>query len=245
MKPIWKHIIACVFALATIAYMVFGLWMSRRTIAEPVCKQCHVRILDGDKRQYVGYQELIQLIQSKGIYPVGKSCHQVRLQPIEDVIRGHSMVRRAECYRNLNGDVTIALTQREPVVRILTEAETYFVDTDRKLMPVRASVTTPVLMATGQVSHRMAQQELSAFALWLEHDIYWRKRIARVQVQSPHNVHLIQTDGQAEIILGDWQGYEKKLNKLRRWYEADTSIHQSQYPQVDLRFHGQVVGIKQ
>jgi len=218
--------------------------MSREAMAVPVCKQCHVRILDGDKRQYVGYQELIQQIQSKGLYPVGKSSHQVRLQSIEDVIRAHDMVRTAECYKNLNGDVTIALTQREPVVRVLTEAETYFVDTDRKLMPVRASVTTPVLMATGQVSHRMAQQELSAFALWLERDVYWRKHIARVRVGAPHNVHLIQTDGQAEIILGDWQGYEKKLNKLRHWYEADTLIHQNQYPQVDLRFHGQVIGIR-
>lgn len=243
MKPIWKHIIASICALATIAYMVFGLWMSRKTAVVPVCRQCQVHVLDEQQRQYVGYGELMQLLQNKGLYPVGKPLNRVALQPIEELIRRHPMVRTAECYKTVDGNVSISLTQRQPVVRVVTAAETYFVDTDHKLMPVRESVTTPVLVATGAVSHRMAQEELTDFALWLRQDKYWRRYIDRVEVQNPKMVHLKQIDQRATILLGDWQGYEKKLSKLRHWYEADTLIHQNQYQQVDLRFHNQVIGI--
>jgi len=244
MKPIWKHIAASFFALAIIAYMVFGLWMSRHTLPSPVCEHLYVRVLDADQRQYVSASELTQLVHQHNLYPVGKTKHCIALQPIENLICEHSMVRQAECYKTIQGAVIISLTQRQPVVRVLTEAETYFVDSDHKIMPVRPSVTTPMLMATGHVSRRMAQQELSEFALWLQQDSYWCDRIARVEVINPHMVHLIQANGQASIILGDWKDYERKLTKLRHWYEKGKDLNLEQYQQVDLRFHNQVIGLK-
>jgi len=244
MTPLYKHIIASVCALLIIAYMVFGLWMSCHTVPDAVCKHLNVRILDEQNRQYVSSNEIAQLITNNGANPVGKTGSHIALQPMENMVRQHSMVRTAECYKSEGGDVCVLLTQRVPLVRVVTSAESYFVDTDRKIMPVRESVKTPVLVATGNLSRRMAANEVSDFAQWLQHDRFWRKYIGRVHVINPKMVHLRQSNGRAEIILGDWNGYENKLNKLRRWYEADTLIHQEQYQQVDLRFHGQVVGIK-
>jgi len=244
MKPLYKHIILSFIALLVISYFVFSLWMSYHTMATPVCQHLYFRILDADQRQYVSTSELTQLVNQQHLYPVGQPSTQIALQPLEDLIRQHSMVRQAQCYKAIDGSVIITLTQRQPLLRVLTPCETYFIDTDRKIMPVRPSVTTPVLIATGEVSRRMAQHELSDFALWLQHTPYWNQRILRAEIHSPKMVHLIQDQGQAEIILGDWQHYQTKLSKLRHWYEADTLIHQNTYPTVDLRFHNQVIGIK-
>jgi len=244
MKPLYQHIITGICAIIVIAYMVFGIRMSRHAVPQPKCQHMQVRILDDEQRQYVTSIELAQLIQSKGLNPVGKLRNAIQLQPIEKMVYQHDMVRSAECYRTMEGDVVVDITQRVPLLHVVTEAENYFVDTDLKIMPPRASVNTPVLVATGHVSKRMASNEISQFARWLQQNAFWQSRIQRVEVKSPKMVHLIQRESRAEIILGDWQDYERKLNKLRHWYEADTALHQNQYPQVDLRFRNQVIGIK-
>jgi len=244
MSPIWKHIITALCALLIIAYMVFGILMSRSMMPQSVCQHLQVHIVDQSERQYVSSMEITQLVQSKGLYPVGKTSSSISLQAIEDVVRGHSMVRSAECYRTIDGDIAVRLTQRVPLLRVVSDAETYFIDTDLKLMPVRESVNTSVLVVTGHVSKRMAIEQASQLALWLHQNKYWSSYIARVEVHNPKMIHIIQNSGRAEIILGDWQGFDRKLNKLQHWYEADSLLHQEQYPQVDVRFYGQVIGIK-
>jgi len=242
-KPIWKHIIASACALIVVGYMGFGLWMSRHRVAQPACAHLNVLIEDQALRQYVSALEIQTLIRDKHISPIGKYHHQLALQGIEDVVRKHPMVRTAECYATMEEDVNVRLTQRVPLARIMTGAETFFVDTDRKIMPVRASVTTPVLMVYGEVGKRMAGKEVADFALWLEDHPYWKQRIDRVEVVNPKMIHLIQTEERAMIVLGDWNGFERKLNKLHHFYEANTGLDLAQYPVVDVRFHGQVIGI--
>jgi len=234
-----------VCALLVIGYMVFGMWMSRHTMPARVCQHLTIKILDEQQRQYVSSAEIKNMILGRRLNPMGKPQPRIALQPIEDVVLTHSMVRQAECYKTIDGDVVVAMTQRIPLVRVVTAGETYFVDTDRKFMPIRPSVKTKVLIATGSVSERMATHELSEFALWLRKDPYWRQYIGRVHVMGPRMIHLRQVDGRAEIILGDWSGYEHKLKKLQHWYENGEKIDFQQYQLVDLRFHGQVIGIKQ
>jgi len=244
MKPIWKHIIAAICALLVIAYMVFGLWMSHHSCSNSQYGQLDVLIEDQEMRQYVTALEIKNLIRQNNMDPSGKSKQSMSLQQIEKLVRCHSMVRTAECYKTVQGDVCVRLNQRVPLVKIVTGAESYFVDTVRKLMPVLESVKTPVLLVTGEVGRRMATHEITEFSEWLQDHSYWQQRISRVHVCNPKMVYLIQKDARATIILGDWKDTEQKLAKLRRWYEADPNLHIEQYQMADVRFDGQVVGIK-
>jgi len=224
--------------------MVFGVYMSHYETPVHTCSYLQVQIMDQAERQYVTDAEIKQLVLARGLSPISKPSNKIALQAIEDMMRQHPMIRTAECYETMQGDVCIRLTQRVPLVRIMTGAETYFIDTDRRVMPVRESVKAPVLIVTGAVNKRMAAHEISDFAEWLQKDPYWKPRVVRAEVHNYKMVYVIQRQEGARILLGDFVGAAQKMNKLQHWYEAGKSLDLSQYAEVDLRFHGQVIGIR-
>lgn len=244
MKPIWKYTILLSLALLIVVLMVLGLRQSRRAVATPVCEHLVVQIQDIDQRQLVNEAEIKQLLANKGLSPEGKKVSQIELCAIEHLVKCHAMVRQAECFHTIQGDVVVRINQRIPLFHVLTACETYYIDTDRKMMPPHENISTP-FMAIGQVSHRMAREELYDFAMWLQQHPYWDGQISGVDVVSPKCVELVHRGHNADIILGEWRGFDRKLNKLQHWYEAGKDLDLEKYTKVDVRYRGQVIGINQ
>jgi cell division protein FtsQ len=207
------------------------------------CPTLDITITDFAKRQYVTASELVTLLKKNGLYPVGKTASTIETQQIENFIRNHPMVRKAECYILPDGTVCVRLSQRIPVLRVVTGDMSYFVDTDRTKMPVRESVTTPVLVATGNIGERMACNELADLVLWLEENSYWKEKIQSIHVVHPKMVYLIQRPDGTHIILGEISGFRQKLGKLRTLYDKGfDEIGWQTYQELDLRYAGQVIG---
>lgn len=244
MKDVVRYCMIGICAVLAAAYLVAGVVLGHQQLPSPACSQVVVCIRDSAQRSYLKTEEVYRVLRQNNLYPIGKNLQDVETQRIENQLLKHDLVRTCECYEIQNGGVCVVLTQRVPLLRVVTGAETYFVDTDRKMMPVRPDVQVAVLPATGNVSRRMAVEQISDFAEWLQQDAFWRKRIARVHVSGPHSIRLIQANGEAEILLGDWNDYANKLNKLRRWYERSMAMEMPTYQQLDIRFRGQVVGIQ-
>lgn len=210
-----------------------------------ICPSMEITITDFDKRQYVTEAELVKLLKDKGLYPVGKTIAHISTQTIESTVQAHPMVRRAECYTTQAGTVCIRLSQRIPVLRVVSGDNSYFVDADRTRMPIQESVTTAVLLAQGTIGERMAKNELTDLALWLKNNPYWQEKIASVQVVSPKMVYLVQKPDGAHLILGEVSGFKRKLGKLRTLYDNGfDQIGWQTYNEIDLRYSGQVVGRK-
>ena len=200
-------------------------------------------IEDRSERLYLTEQELDLLLQSKDLYPVGKKMDIVSLHRIEETVLHHPMVRTAECYMTPRNEMRIRLTQREPLVRVQTASDTYFIDRDRKVMPVREAVRDSVLLVKGTVGVQIASGVLADFAEWLEDNSYWRKRVHHVYVASPQMVYIYLKGEQPRIVMGNMRGYEKKLAKLRVFFEKGAeAIQDKNYTELDLRFKGQVIG---
>lgn len=244
MKSVWKYTIAVVCAMMVIAYTAFGIYMGQKTVQVPVCQKLSICFTDSALRQYVEDEEIIDLLSSNHLYPVGQKMKHLSTQNMEDVVGQHSMIRTCECYTTPSGAIVLTLSQRVPLIRVVTGDNTYFVDTDRRKMPVRESVRTSVLPVTGDVSQRKAVGELSDFAEWLQTNPYWQERIRQVNMVTPREAHLLQNEGQAAIILGEMNEYASKLDKLQRWYEGGKDMDLSIYPEVDIRYQGQVIGKK-
>ena len=228
-----------VTALLLITAVVFGYTM--RPIDAP-CASLRYIIEDQKERQYVTETELDAVLKSAELYPVGKQLNRLSLHRIEQAIIHHPMVRTAECYLTPRHEMRIRLTQRVPLLKVQTTGETYFVDKDRRVMEARNAVKDSVLVVTGAVGVQMATNQLADFALWLQRDRYWRPRVDQIRVQTPQMVYVYEHD-RPRIVLGAMHGYERKLAKMRRFYEnADPVILGKEYKEYDVRFKGQVIG---
>jgi hypothetical protein len=146
-------------------------------------------------------------------------------------------------------EVRVRLTQRVPILRVQMPGDTYFIDSDRKVMPVRAAVKDSVLVVTGMVGVQLASGVLADFAEWLENEPYWQERIHHVYVHTPQMMYLYLKKGERftvsgeRIVLGTMRGYERKLNKLRTFFEnSEEIIRDKNYYEYDIRFRGQVIG---
>lgn len=223
-----------------IAAVVCGYKMRPKS---DVCRSIEYIIEDCSERLYLTEQELQQVLREENIEPVDRSVDQVSLHRIEKAITRHPMVRTAECYITPRNEVKVRLTQRVPLLRVQTPGDTYFVDTDRKVMPVRAAVRDSVLVVTGAVGVQSATHQLADFALWLQHTPYWQKRIHHVYVHSPQMIYLYLNGEHPRIVLGAIRDYERKLTKLQTFLEnSPEEVKQKTYTELDVRFRGQVIG---
>lgn len=207
---------------------------------DPVCSACTIALTDSTQREYVAIEELENMLRNTHLYPVGKPCSEVSSQAIEQCIASHAMVRTARCFITTRGVTKIEATQRIPLLKVEMEGNEYFVDTDRLRMPVRSSITTPVLPIRGRVEERMAKGVLWDIADYVQRKPYWANRFAAIQVENPQSITLIDTAG-VSVLMGSGQEFVAKLNKLQT-FEEQMQGREYSYSVLDLRYHNQVIG---
>ena len=224
-----------------VALLALAVGTSRGKDREERCKELVCKIVDKDERLYVSEQELFTLLKQHNAYPVGEYLHRINLQHMENIIRQHPMVRTAECYTAEDGTARIRVTQRVPLLKVVTADEAYYIDTDRRKMPLRSSIHDTVPVAMGKVGFEMASTVLADFAEWVQEDDYWRARIEAIDVRLPKQVCIKQTGKQEDLMIGDLMGYAGKLEKAEVFYRRTASMEKPHYRTLDLRYRGQVV----
>ena len=245
MKPIIRNIL-----LGTLTALVAGgviacmIWLGIRK-HDPIYKQLTIRITDLDEREYLTIQDVEGYILHAGFNPKNKPVSEVDLQAIENAVRNHPLVRKAECYTTWQGDVVVVLTQRIPMLRVLTATESYFIDSDRTRMPILPSVKTSVMLVQGRVGERMAQEELFDLTMWINKHQFFQQRIQSIIVEEGKQIVLQQKGDAPRIRLGALDGYRTKLKKVRTFIEhTPEEMNLPPYKELDVQYDNQVVGRK-
>lgn len=238
---LWKKItIGVVLGLAG-AYVLFTLVFVSPRREQPVCQSMLIELTDSATRQFMTAYEMRQFILRAGLNPEGEQVSEKQCHQLEAVALQHPMVRRASVFCSPAGNVVLRITQREPRLRVLG-ADNYFVDSDRRIMPVRSTTASDVPIITGHVSQRMVQEELFDFVEWLEDDSFWRAQVAQIHVAGPSRIELVPRVGSGVIILGSLSDYDSKLKKLKTLYNKGFSkFGWKEYREIDLRFKNQIV----
>lgn len=228
--------------LLSIGTLVVGIWASNHSV-DTTCQSLDIVLCDSAQQQFVSVKELQRSLKQSGLLPLGEAMSEVSCQTIEEHLLKHDMVRTAQCYKTTDGGIQVKVTQRVPMLMVRTSDGSYYVDTDRKIMPNRSSIQVQVPVLKGQVNPQMATTEYYDFVQWLNDNAYWQSRITQVYVQNPHHIVLTQREVEGSIILGKLQDYETKMNRLKKLYvEGLDHIGYKPYKEYDLRYDGQVIG---
>ena len=241
MNKIKSILLSVVAAIAVIAVFVGGTVCSQQ-VDSSLCSQVDVVVVDSLDRQYVDADELVSYLKSKKAYGIGSAMSSINCHAIEELLLQHPMVRTANCYKTPFGGLRIRVSQRVPMLCVKTSDDIYLVDTDRKRMPCRTGMEQGLMRLSGAVSQRAALDEYYDFVLWLQQNDYWSSRIKRLHVHNTRHIILMQNDYDANILLGQLDGYQEKLERLQKLYTNGFDI--LGYPpcrELDLRFTGQVV----
>ena len=227
--------------LAILGYAGFMIWQSSDTDKNTICVGLDVKLLDESSARFISEHEIAKILDSKGLNPVGNKYKIISTEAIERELLRNELIRITECYKTISGKVVVEVTQRTPKFLIVGN-QSYYVDSDRKLMPVSLNYAAYVPVVSGRVLRRMATHELFDFVTYLEKDTFWNAQIEQIHVRDDLKVELVPRVGNAVVLLGSFDNFEKKLRNLRELYiQGFNVVGWNRYDKIDLQYDGQVV----
>lgn len=234
-----------------VAYLVYAVIHFRGGNPDEVCTSVVINTRGGE--DFMDSGDVADLLRQADLYPQGLHMTDIRTRDIEQTLLQHGMISRASCYKAANptnvneGTVCIDVTLRQPILHVLpgTGTPPYWVDDDGIIIP-DVPHTQNILTATGDVTPTLATGPLSDLALFISEDPYWDSLITQIHVEQDrrqrHIVRLIPRLGNQTILLGPPDNYEKKLRRMRIFYQqAVPKIGWERYTLYNLEFANQII----
>jgi len=203
-----------------------------------------IEIIDSIENRFVDKKDIINLINVKFGLLKGKKLKDVNRDSIEKFVETHVCIRNAEVYNNANGVVTIKLIQRKPLFRVMAKKK-FYVDEDRKVMPLSSKFTSRVCVVTGKVNKKLAREVLFDFCKFINCDTFWSSFIEQVHISQQNEVILIPKMGAFSILLGGLGDYQEKMLKLKAFLDKGKENRVwGRYKKINLKYENQVVCVK-
>ncbi len=241
MKTLIRNILITLAALLGLSYLVFAAKKGTASAGELVCSEVIVSITDYDKKQLINDKEIATLLSESKLQPIGKPMSAIKVKDIEDELSKHPMIRNIECFKTPGGMVKLKIEQRNPVLRVAGR-EDYYVDDLRQITPISDMFTVYVPVVTGRVNRSAAKEEIYDFIQFLNKNTFWNDQIEQIHIDDNQQVQLIPRVGNHLIILGNFDRYEQKLEKLRKFYLYGLNeTGWNAYSKIDLSYRDQVV----
>ena len=238
-----KKIVIALFTALILAYFAFSMFYTNSCAKEnSICKELKVNIIDASERQYLMESDIINTITKAGLSPVGKDMESINTVAIEKKITENRLVKRAECYKTVDGTVKIKIFHRTPVLRVFSINESYYVDSQGEKMPVPENFAAYVPVANGFIEDEFATKQLYEFSIFLQQDKFWNSQIKQIYVAQNGDIELTPAVGNHRIVLGKIENYKENLEKLRLFYDKGLSkVGWNRYSVINLKFKNQIV----
>lgn len=250
-----KIIFFSLLFLAVVAYVIYTFFGMESTNPEEECAEVAVIIDEEDHDAFVDSTAVMQMLNEAEINPVGRKMKFVDLDEIKRVVEKNPFVTSAECYSNNNGmevgkaRVCVKVHQLVPVALVYDRHDvSYYVDASGNIIETDSLFARNILVANGEINRNFVVSDLAAFANYIHSDDFWDNQIEQVYVEYDKNkervVTLIPRVGEQRIYLGPITDYDKKLKRLRKFYEQGMSVvGWNKYSVLNLEYDNQVVGI--
>jgi len=208
------------------------------------------RKVNGIKIEFVGDQNLYitplmvnkLLIQKYGPL-INVPKENLVLNTMEKVIETNEMVKKAQVYLTINGELTTKISQRKPIGRV-EGATKYYLDDEGKSMPLSHNYSARVPIITGNITGK-SLEDVFAILNFINMDDFLRKNVIGIHIENEKNYQLRFRMENFVVNLGDVDDLEEKFNNFKAFYaKAFKDKTLNDYNIVSLEFDNQVVCTK-
>jgi cell division protein FtsQ len=192
----------------------------------------------------------------------------IDIHALEKVLNSHPAIENADMSVDVNGDIRINVTQRTPLVRVLTMGgESYYIDTQSKLMPLSDKYTARVLVVNGYIHEPYARRnmftvneiannkifsevsmldDIYKMADYITKDTVLNDLIQQLSVNEEKEFEMYPSIGNHKIIFGDAADIAEKFEKLKVFYKEglNKTDNWNKYSVINLKYSNQVVCTK-
>ena len=216
----WKQILMVACNVLVGIYLVLAVTAFNNP-DEAMAKECTEVKIDIEEESMEGFLnpgEVKKLLSQHKLYPLSQPMNAISSRKIEETLLKSPFVEKAECYKTLSGHVCIMIKQRIPVVRIMAaNGDNYYLDNHGNIMP-ESGYATDILVATGNITKRYAQNALSKVANEIVSNSFWRNQTVQLNVLPNQTLEMVPRVGDHIVFLGSPNNIENKLERLRKFY---------------------------
>ena len=240
-----KKLFIFLFLLLLFAYLIIAMTIFNAKPDQHACEGVELVINDSIDYGFITKQEVLRLLNTKKMSPIGKNIGDINTRVLEDELRQHPLIGNAECYRTSSNRIGIKVTQRLPILRIMaSNGENYYIDNQGHIMPIPNSAAN-VAVVTGYVDKAFATKELYEFGMFLQKQPLWQAQIQQINITSNKEIELVPHVGDHIIFLGKPGNYENKFDRLKTFYKKGLNvIGWNKYSRISLEFNNQIICIR-
>ena len=212
---------------------------------EAMAKECTEVEIDIEKESMEGFLnpgEVKKLLTQHKLYPLSQPMSSISPRKMEETLQKSPFVEKAECYKTLSGHVCINIKQRIPVIRIMADnGENYYLDNHGNIMP-EAGYATDILIATGHISKKYAQNVLSKIANHIVSNNFWKNQVVQLNVLANGTLEMVPRVGDHIVFLGSSTNIDNKLERLRKFYIYGLNkAGWNKYNYINVEFNNQII----
>lgn len=237
-----KVLLRFLFMVVLVLYLFVSFFLLRSHAAEDTCSDLQVKIADSAVLHYVSAADVYGYIEEFDLDPCGKPMSQVDTEEIERTLMLNGVLSSVECYKKTGGKVCVEVTQRMPVMRVMSDNGNYYVDVEGRRITADSPYRTHLPLVTGHVDSVLTYRDILPLARYIYKHRFWNAQIEQIYVDECHEIELVPRVGSQTILLGSVQHFETKLDNLMSVYkQVFSETGWNMYDTVSLKFKDQVV----
>jgi len=236
---------------------------------ETLCSKLSISIIRDPMKEnfFVNEDDIRKIIAERFGQVENTPLKNIDVNYLERLMYATPWVSRADVYLTINGVVDVEIEQRQPILRIINRnQESFYMDSNGKLMLWSPNFTPRLLAATGNISesydewnHRSMDELINndtlktltllddfyAMTGFILADEFWSAHVEQIYVNNYGEIELVPKVGDHKIIFGTSNEMEEKFWKLKTFYKEGLNYTGwENYDTLNLKFENQVVCTK-
>lgn len=167
----------------------------------------------------------------------------IDLNKLEIALNSNPMIKKAEVFMSVNGELSAEIEQKRPIARVNTNAS-YYIDDEGSFMPLSSNYSARVPLVTGNIK-KDKLETVFQFAKAVDEDEFLKKHVIEIRQNDDKTIDFKIRKSDFTVHLGTLKKLEKKINNFKAFYQkALKDKILDSYKVVNLKFDKQVICTK-
>jgi len=232
-----------------------------------LCTGINVLFSDTAIYQYIDKSHVIDLLEAEDGAIVGKPIKKLNTAKIEKKLNDDPYIKHAEVYTKINGELSIDLVQRNPVIRVInSQNNSFYIGQEGVLMPVSNKVHVRMIIANGKVNYNPGfdtitniydrkfdtngdigiLRDLHVLVDHINKNKFWIAQTQQIFITKKGEFELVPLVGNHIIQFGSIRGYKEKFRNLEATYKKGFPVKGwNKFNMVNLKYKNQVICSKE
>ena len=164
----------------------------------------------------------------------------IDLKEMEFSLESYDMIKSAQAYLTLNGEVRVKVEQKRPIARVHS-SDVFYIDEDGFRMPLSSEHSARVPLVYGVVDNEDFESVYKVASV-VYNDSFLKMYITEIFQNEIKEISLKMRLLDFEVLVGNLDNLEIKLRNLKAFYQkAKKDNMLGIYKSVNLQFENQVV----